>query len=275
MDAEVHSEGGAPGELDAPDLADRVPASDHGERALVEVLERSRGARLAAPDRPRHVMRLLNGGRREPGQGLAVGSSVSRHVADRGDLGMAGNRAVGIHLDVPARGPWPRQLPWRERRSARPPARPPPRSRFSTRFALRPYRVLIVSRRSSIAVAWACSRTVTPSSAALGGLRRELLAERRRARGRRRRPGSRGPSSGRSARTRSSACTGRGSRAGRRSRPRSARRRRRRRSATRPGPPGRRPLGLLEAPKMRSRRSTASRERLQAERGLAHSSWPK
>ena len=135
VDAEVHRKCRAAGKLHAPDLADRLPASDHGECSLVQVLERGRGPGLAATDCPRHVMRLLNSGGRQARKRLAVGPRVRRHVADRRDLGMAGNRAVGTDLDPPARSvlapvACARTSVRRGRREPR-----PPRSRSSKRSA--------------------------------------------------------------------------------------------------------------------------------------------
>src|SRR6185295_2330003 len=99
VDAEVHRECRAAGELDAPEVADGLPASDHGEGSLVEVLERGGWAGLAAANCPRHMMRLLNGGGRQARKRLAVGPRVRRHIADSRDLGMTWDRAVGAHLD--------------------------------------------------------------------------------------------------------------------------------------------------------------------------------
>src|SRR5262245_29781175 len=87
--AQVGGEGGPPGQFRASDLADGATPADHGQRALVEVAERGRGARLAVADRLRDVRGLLDRDRGEARQGPAVRSREARDVADHGDLRVA------------------------------------------------------------------------------------------------------------------------------------------------------------------------------------------
>ena len=94
----VHHESDQAGQPAAPDLAHRFAAPDHRERALVEVLERLRGARLAVADRVPHVPRLLDRDRGETWERLAVGTVQRGRVADDGDLRVAREREVGVDL---------------------------------------------------------------------------------------------------------------------------------------------------------------------------------
>ena len=90
MDAQVGGERRAAGELDPPDLADRLATTYDRERALVEVAKRRGGPRLTAAGSPRR--RDAPAGWR-PSRGPATacrwGPAGWRHVADRRDLGMA------------------------------------------------------------------------------------------------------------------------------------------------------------------------------------------
>ena len=142
-----------------------LPRPIDGERALVEVAERRRRAGLAAADRLRHVVRLLDRDGREPRQRLAVAARPARHVADHGDLGMPGDRQVGVDLDAPAAvgarpGGARQRLGQRRRR-----ARRPPRSRVLASIRSSRSPTSIVTPPASIAVTRAPSRTVTPEPA--------------------------------------------------------------------------------------------------------------
>ena len=97
---EVHEQpdqpGERPAETQAPDVGDRLPASDRGHVALVEVAERAWLAILeAGADGLGRVAALLHGDGRDSRQRL--GPVDADHVAEREDLGMPGQRQVGSH----------------------------------------------------------------------------------------------------------------------------------------------------------------------------------
>ncbi len=86
----------------SPNRADSPASPDDGESALVEVAERGDGARLPLCDRLGEMVRLLDRDRREPRQGLAVGTVQAGDVPDHGDLRVAGYAQVRGDLN-PAR----------------------------------------------------------------------------------------------------------------------------------------------------------------------------
>ena len=109
---EVDDQPGHPGEeaaeLDALDVRDGRGAADGGQVALVAVPERRRGAALqAGADGLRRVAPLLHGDRRDAGEGdrRAVAAADADHVAEREDLGMAGQGEVRLRPSRDLRGP--------------------------------------------------------------------------------------------------------------------------------------------------------------------------
>src|SRR4051795_11192478 len=94
VDEAPHDVGDEAGELHAERVGDGGLVADGCHRALVEVLERSRGlfSAQACLDHLADVLALLHGRLGDPGE------LVQRdHVADREDLGVSRQRAVRVH----------------------------------------------------------------------------------------------------------------------------------------------------------------------------------
>ena len=213
-------------------------------------------AREPGLDHLADVLALLHRGLRDAGQ------LVQRHhVADREHLGMAGQRAVGVHRRCARRG---RSRRPSARRAARPAARPaprPPRSGSGRGSSPRRRGPCTVTRSSSMSTARVFSRTSTPIfSSARVGVALQLLV---------RTGGSTAPAPSSSTIRASRGVDRRGSpaaapcaparRSGRPARRRSGPPRPRRRSATRPAPRGSvASSAISNAARIRSRRWRAS-----------------
>src|SRR5918992_1936151 len=103
MDDQPGDPGDEAAELDALDVGDGGGAADGGEVAFVAVAERRRSAALqAGADGLRGVASLLHGDGRDAGEsdGRAVAAAGADHVAEREDLGMAGESEVRFDGDA-------------------------------------------------------------------------------------------------------------------------------------------------------------------------------
>jgi hypothetical protein len=85
-------------EAEPAEISDGAAAADGREAAEIAINERcDRAAGQLCALNTSNVRALLLGDRREAGQRLAIRSSQRRSVANDEDLGMAGQRQVGLH----------------------------------------------------------------------------------------------------------------------------------------------------------------------------------
>ena len=179
---EVHAQVGRErqraGQLEAADLADRSPAADHRQRALVEVLEWSLRAGRAVRDPLRDVPRLLDGHRREAGKRPSAGPACE---ATSPITEISGCPGSAQSEPTSSRPPRSRAAPVASPSTSANPAARTPAAQITVLAAIRSGAPLCSSATpsASIAVARAPSRTSTPSEASSrAGLRRQLRVER-------------------------------------------------------------------------------------------------